>query len=78
MCRKQGVGKLAAFKGRITVMAGETDDRELISAPSRPATVCWSCWSLGGDGLRTVRLCLPREVILTQFDQLVLPIRLPG
>ena len=30
MCREQSVGKLDAFKGRITVMPGATDDREII------------------------------------------------
>ena len=30
VCREQSVGKLDAFKGRITVIAGATDDREVI------------------------------------------------
>ena len=31
VCREQSVGKLDAFKGRITVIPGATDDREVIS-----------------------------------------------
>ena len=30
MCREQSVGKLAEFEGRITVVPGATDDREVI------------------------------------------------
>src|SRR6266571_4269948 len=30
VCREQSVAKLDAFKGRITVMPGATDDREVI------------------------------------------------
>src|SRR5438067_12700289 len=30
VCREEGVGKLDAFKGRITVVPGATDDREVI------------------------------------------------
>src|SRR4026208_562085 len=30
VCREQSVGKLDAFKGRITVVPGATDDREVI------------------------------------------------
>ena len=30
VCRQQSVGKLDAFKGRITVIPGATDDREVI------------------------------------------------
>src|SRR5881409_2864231 len=30
VCREQSVGKLDVFKGRIAVMAGATDDREVI------------------------------------------------
>src|SRR5438093_5444262 len=30
VCRAQSVGKLDAFKGRITVVPGATDDREVI------------------------------------------------
>src|SRR5213080_4815915 len=30
VCREQSVGKLDAFKGRITVIPGATDDREVI------------------------------------------------
>jgi len=32
VCREQSVHKLDAFKGRITVLAGPTDDREVIEA----------------------------------------------
>src|SRR5947209_12819169 len=31
VCREQSVGKLDAFKGRITVVPGATDDREVIT-----------------------------------------------
>jgi len=30
VCREQSVGKLDAFKGRITVVPGATNDREVI------------------------------------------------
>jgi hypothetical protein len=30
VCREQSVGKLDAFKGRVTVIPGETNDREVI------------------------------------------------
>src|SRR4051794_41495963 len=30
VCREQSMGKLDAFKGRITVIPGATDDREVI------------------------------------------------
>src|SRR5919197_1962076 len=30
VCREESVGKLGAFKGRITIVAGATDDREVI------------------------------------------------
>jgi putative NADH-flavin reductase len=30
VCREQSVGKLAEFEGRITVVPGATDDREVI------------------------------------------------
>ena len=30
VCREQSVGKLDAFKGRITIVPGATDDREVI------------------------------------------------
>ena len=30
VCRERSVGKLDAFKGRITVIAGQTNDREVI------------------------------------------------
>ena len=30
VCREQSVGKLDAFKGRITVIPGATDDREVV------------------------------------------------
>ena len=35
VCREQSVGKLDAFKGRITVIPGATDDREVIKARCR-------------------------------------------
>ena len=37
VCREQSVGKLDAFKGRITVIPGATHDREVISALLRDA-----------------------------------------
>jgi len=30
VCREESVGKLDAFKGRITMVPGATDDREVI------------------------------------------------
>jgi hypothetical protein len=43
VCREKSVGKLDAFKGRITVVAGDTDDREVIGRAVR-----------GCDGVLTV------------------------
>lgn len=43
VCRKQSVGKLDTFQGRITVIPGATNDREVI----RPAVA-------GCDGVLTV------------------------
>ena len=30
LCREQSVGKLEAFQGRMTVLAGATNDREMV------------------------------------------------
>jgi uncharacterized protein YbjT (DUF2867 family) len=38
VCREKSVGKLERFKGRITVMAGPTDDQKLIARASPGAT----------------------------------------
>ena len=38
VCREQSVGKLDAFKGRITVVPGATDDREVIKRAVADAT----------------------------------------
>src|SRR5205085_10350705 len=35
LCREQSVGKLDPFKGRITVIPGATDDREVIKRANR-------------------------------------------
>jgi uncharacterized protein YbjT (DUF2867 family) len=43
VCREKSVGKLDAFKGRMTVVAGDTDDREVIGRAVR-----------GCDGVLTV------------------------
>jgi uncharacterized protein YbjT (DUF2867 family) len=43
VCRDKSVGKLDAFKGRMTVVAGDTDDREVIGRAVR-----------GCDGVLTV------------------------
>src|ERR1700709_1604339 len=44
VCREQSVEKLDAFKERMTVVAGATDDRNVIK---RGVAGCSSCWCLG-------------------------------
>ena len=48
VCRERSVSKLEAFKGRITVIPGATNDRQVISRLSQAATGCSPCWSPGG------------------------------
>jgi putative NADH-flavin reductase len=52
VCREQGVAKLDAFKGRITLMPGATDDREVIKRAvagcDRVLTVLTSVKRAGG------------------------------
>src|SRR6187549_3998796 len=63
VCREQSVGKLDAFKGRITVIPGATDDREVIKRAvagcggvlvvmtPRGALLIFSCgWHITLDG----------------------------
>ena len=40
VCREQSVGKLGALKGRMTVIPGATNDREVIKKAVRGATAC--------------------------------------
>lgn len=40
LCREQSVGKLAEFEGRITVVPGATNDREVIRRAVAAATAC--------------------------------------
>ena len=47
VCRERSVGKLDGFKGRITVIPGATNDREVIKRQLKGATGCSPCWSLG-------------------------------
>jgi hypothetical protein len=49
VCREQSVPKLDAFKGRITVVPGPTDDREVIKRRWLGATACWSSWRRGAS-----------------------------
>ncbi len=67
VCREQSVGKLDAFKGRITVIPGATDDREVIK---RAVDGC--------DGVLTV--LVPRGVhqYATGTAQAVLDYARPG
>src|SRR5206468_2155301 len=67
VCREQSVGKLDAFKGRITVVPGATDDREVIK---RAVAGC--------DGVATV--LVPRGVhgYATGTAQAVLDYAPPG
>ena len=45
VCRERSVGKLDAFKGRITVIPGATNDREVIK---KAVAGCDGVWYLGG------------------------------
>src|SRR5215218_6732090 len=45
VCRAESVEKLNAFKGRITVIPGATNDAEVIKRALAGATGCSSCWS---------------------------------
>src|SRR5258708_5142071 len=45
VCRGQSVEKLDRFKGRIAVIPGATDDREVIKRAVAGATGCSRCWS---------------------------------
>src|SRR2546423_15292781 len=45
VCRQQSVEKLDAFKERITVIPGATNDPEVINARSPGPTGCSSYWS---------------------------------
>ena len=67
VCREESVGKLDAFKGRITVMPGATDDREVIK---KAVAEC--------DGVLTV--LVPRGVhgYATGTAQAVLDFARPG
>ncbi len=67
VCREQSVGKLDSFKGRITVMPGATDDREVIERAV-----------VGCDGVLVV--LVPRGVhgYASATTQAVLDYSLPG
>ena len=57
VCREQSVAKLDAFKGRMTVIPGPTDDREVIKKAVGGAMGFSPCWSPGGcTGTREGRL----------------------
>jgi uncharacterized protein YbjT (DUF2867 family) len=43
VCREESVGKLDAFKGRLTILPGATDDPEVIRRAVRGVTGCLSC-----------------------------------
>jgi uncharacterized protein YbjT (DUF2867 family) len=43
VCREKSVGKLDAFKGRLTILPGATDDPEVIRRAVRGVTGCLSC-----------------------------------
>ena len=45
VCRERSVGKLDPFKGRITVIPGATNDREVIK---QAVAGCDGVWYLGG------------------------------
>jgi hypothetical protein len=47
VCREQSVAKLDAFTGRITVIPGATDDREVIRQAVAGCAGSWPCWSPG-------------------------------
>ncbi len=67
VCRKQSVGKLGAFKGRMTVIPGATNDREVI----RKAVA-------GCDGVLTVLVPWGVQQYATGTAQAVLDYARPG
>jgi NAD(P)H-binding len=67
VCRERSVGKLDAFKGRMTVVPGATNDREVI----RRAVA-------GCDGILTVLVPWGREHYSTGTAQAVLDYSRPG
>jgi putative NADH-flavin reductase len=48
VCRERSVGKLDAFKGRITVIPGFTNDRAVIKQAVAGSMACSPCRSPGG------------------------------
>lgn len=67
VCREQSVGKLEAFKGRITVIPGATNDREVIK---KAVTGC--------DGVLTVLVPWGVQQYATGTAQAVLDYARPG
>ncbi|MBL8324248.1 MAG: NAD(P)H-binding protein [Rubrivivax sp.] len=67
VCRPRSVGKLSAFKGRITVVPGTTDDRQVI----RQAVA-------GCDGVLTVLVPFGVHGLATGTAQAVLDFARPG
>jgi NAD(P)-dependent dehydrogenase (short-subunit alcohol dehydrogenase family) len=67
VCRERSVGKLAAFKGRITVVPGATNDREVIK---RAVAEC--------DGILTVLVPWGVQQYSTGTAQAVLDYARPG
>jgi hypothetical protein len=47
VCRERSVGKLDAFRGRITVIPGATNDAKSARRRWQGATECSPCWYLG-------------------------------
>jgi putative NADH-flavin reductase len=67
VCREQSVGKLDAFKGRITVIPGATNDREVIQKAVA-----------GCDGVLTVLVPWGHEQYSSGTAQAVLDYARPG
>ena len=48
VCRERSVSKLDAFKGRMTIFPGATNERAVIKRRSLGAMVYSPCWCRGG------------------------------
>lgn len=51
VCRERSVGKLEAFKGRITVVPGAADDRAVIQQAVAGCDGVLTCWSRGARSI---------------------------
>lgn len=61
VCREQSVGKLEAFEGRIEIVPGPTNDREVIKPPTPQLPCSTSPTGRSGDGRRVELPLAPGE-----------------